>query len=71
MGENAYDGWCPVSDPLPSWLWEKLKAFLADEKTGVITFGVAQGRVKDYDFREYGKVQGEGALDKDKESCVK
>ena len=57
-----------MSDPIPSWLWEKLKTFMADERTGTLTLGINQGRVKDYEFREFGKIKED--VDNHKEQCI-
>ena len=38
--------------PIPPAIWERLLAFLADEKTGQITFYVNQGRIRDATFEE-------------------
>lgn len=42
----------PENIPIPPEIWERLLAFLREEKTGTITLYVNQGRVRDSGFEE-------------------
>ncbi len=56
-----------MSDPIPAEVWDRMKAWLEEGRTGTITLGVNQGRVKDYEIREFGKV----SIDKARDVCTK
>lgn len=45
-------------NPVPDRIWRRFVAWVAEGCTGTVTFGVAQGHVKDYEIREFGKVEG-------------
>ena len=56
--------------PFPDFLWDKIVAFMADEKTGNVLIGFHEGRVKDYKLEEFGKVP-RADIDKQSELCAK
>ena len=45
-----------MSDPVPQWLWLKLKGYLAAGMSGQVQFKVEAGRITHYQFIESGAV---------------
>ena len=41
-----------MTEPIPAWLWDRIKQFLADERTGTIALNVNHGTVESADLRE-------------------
>lgn len=42
--------------PLPPELWDRLQAFLAEQRTGKITLNVKDGKVQAWELTEVGRV---------------
>ena len=44
-------------EPIPAKLWEAIKAFAADQRTGTISLNFNRGRVESLDMRERVKAE--------------